>query len=31
MEPPSPRSNLKFNLILSIMEVYYARKSEKLT
>lgn len=31
MEPPSPRNNLKSNLILSIMEVYYARKSEKLT
>lgn len=31
MEKPSPRSNLKFNLILSIMEVYYARKSEKIT
>lgn len=31
MEKPSPRSNLKLNLILSIMEVYYARKSEKIT
>lgn len=28
---PYPRNNLEFNLILSIMEVYYARKSKTIT